>query len=84
MSDLYEYTDKRRLEVLDGLSYEERDEVCDSHAHCCDCPMALFYKVYFENRSDEKIYCVDTTSRRKVLKMLSSGGYFKGRKVEKT
>ena len=60
-----------RLRIIEGLTIEERDEICELFKNCALCPMAVIYA--------DRPFCADVSPHFRIKTLLYKGGKFTSR-----
>ena len=69
LEELYVLEGFKRLEAIEDMSMDERDDICEKFDHCDYCPMALIY--------DRKPYCAEPPFFFRMQILLAKGGKFR-------
>ena len=73
LEELYFLDGFKRLEAINDMTIDERDDICETFEHCDYCPMALIYEVY----NGPRAYCTEPPFLFRAKMLMAKGAKFR-------
>lgn len=69
LKEIYELQGLERLEAIQNMTIDQRDEVCEQFTDCHLCPFALIYS--------SRPYCAEVSFAHRIRILMTKGGKFR-------